>query len=862
MDLKVSAEESGQSPSLSESNPDEKEISDDDDDDRNHKHRRRDDARSQSQERDAVEQVFTKPFRRGNKPFVNGHNYREASSQSSETWKNQAFNSMGSKFDKKRTGFTQSSQGPLDLNQRFRGDVGPVRGRGRDSGHWNQRDSRFNSADIASQIVQQGSVPPGLYSGRGLPTVSNAYGPSWGTFGLVPGMPNGGLDTLHPLGLQGAYRSINPSMNMGMGLARQRCRDFEEQGFCLRGDMCPMEHGVNRIVVEDVQSLSQFNLPVSLQNANMPGTSGGPGPLPASGISTNSMFSTKSSHGKTSKRGVGGNGQGLNDVGADFYDPDQPLWGNDSQTSPALQSISHSNVKDNGPLLDLGPARDASDEQVVKSGGNAMARISSTKNRAEMRENIITKASSSNFLQNGTERQEPSNSSQVAPHHSKSLLPKMQSGNGKGVRKPSQRAQCTLFVNGVPPQQNKRDSLIAHFHKFGKVIDIYIPSDTERAFVQFSKREEAEAALMAPDAVMGNRFIKLWWANRDNVPVNGTVSSYNPQIPIPPRGMPVSSASHNDTIAPPASSDQLKPVIVNMPKAPPPSQKKLEILEVLKKEIRQKQEMLDQKRNDFRRKLEKLQKQATTMKGEIEPEQVAKRQKLVIVADSTKTATPSSGDPETISLSPGAEVVGNGNKSLEAAVPKSSKSKAVTHQEPPVLKPSVRPLVPISPSAVTNRFKLDNRPTAFKIVSVLPNDLSDVKVLKEHFSPFGDLSKVELDDVEPIDGDTDPGTAKYSARIYFNTRHSAEKAFVSGKCWNGHNLQFTWLKSTSGSKDGESPSTSKGNSDSSVGPGVEIPKTDSPKPATSGEAATSGDSESEKIKQTDIGKDHMEPDES
>ncbi|GJS61694.1 RNA polymerase II transcription factor B subunit 4 [Tanacetum coccineum] len=30
------------------------------------------------------------------------------------------------------------------------------------------------------------------------------------------------------------------------------CMDFEKQGFCLRGDMCPIEHGLNRIVVENV----------------------------------------------------------------------------------------------------------------------------------------------------------------------------------------------------------------------------------------------------------------------------------------------------------------------------------------------------------------------------------------------------------------------------------------------------------------------------------------------------------------------------------------------------------------------------------------------------------------------------------
>lgn len=125
--------------------------------------------------------------------------------------------------------------------------------------------------------------------------------------------------------------------------------------------------------------------------------------------------------------------------------------------------------------------------------------------------------------------------------------------------------------------------------------------------------------------------------------------------------------------------------------------------------------------------------------------------------------------------------------------------------------------------------------------------------MKEHFSPFGDLSKVELDDSEPSDGNNDSGTAKYSACVYFTTRHSAEKAFLSGKWWNGHNLQFSWLKSSNR----ESPvSNSKRISHASVGPVVETPKTDSQKPFTS------RDGESEKVEQKDINKEQTEPDES
>ena len=263
MELNVSSPKpGGLSASDFVSDPEEKEVSDDDDDDRNHKHRRRD-ARSQSLERDTLDQDITRPYRkRNNKPFVNGHSFRDNDSQAStpsKYYNSNSFENFSGKFDKRRPGSASLPRAPFDLNQRMRanqafpGDLGPGRGRGRDSASWSQRDSRFSS-DITSQLVQQGSLPPSMFGGRGLPNVSNPQSASWNAFGLLPGVPNGGLDTLHSIGLQGTLRPpIRSSLNLG--IPRQRCRDFEERGFCLRGDMCPMEHGVNRIVVEDVQVL-------------------------------------------------------------------------------------------------------------------------------------------------------------------------------------------------------------------------------------------------------------------------------------------------------------------------------------------------------------------------------------------------------------------------------------------------------------------------------------------------------------------------------------------------------------------------------------------------------------------------------
>lgn len=96
-----------------------------------------------------------------------------------------------------------------------------------------------------------------------------------------------------------------------------------------------------------------------------------------------------------------------------------------------------------------------------------------------------------------------------------------------------------------------------------------------------------------------------------------------------------------------------------------------------------------------------------------------------------------------------------------------------------------------------------------------------VSVLKEHFSPYGDLSKVQVDDI-------DPSTSNVTAQIHFRTRHAAEKAFLCGKTWKGHNLRFVWLDSIDSRKDDVVRQTqSPFSKDSETPKGTEIVKDDS-----------------------------------
>ena len=101
--------------------------------------------------------------------------------------------------------------------------------------------------------------------------------------------------------------------------------------------------------------------------------------------------------------------------------------------------------------------------------------------------------------------------------------------------------------------------------------------------------------------------------------------------------------------------------------------------------------------------------------------------------------------------------------------------------------------------------------------------------MKEHFSSYGDLSTVELEDMDVSESEA---SKICSACITFTTRRSAERAFVNGKCWQDHNLKFMWLTSSNSRSDSggseNSPSTHKGYSEPDIQPAETYSEPDVP----------------------------------
>ncbi|TYH99603.1 hypothetical protein ES332_A11G077600v1 [Gossypium tomentosum] len=187
--------------------------------------------------------------------------------------------------------------------------------------------------------------------------------------------------------------------------------------------MCPMEHGVNRIVVEDVQ----FNLPAAVPTAKLLPTPAGPGALPSGVPPSTTLMNSKDLHSKSCKPGMTEEALGMNDTcstsasGADLYDPDQPLWNNNGLEASAALSGLHSPTIDetesslNDDIFDHHHGRlcDSTDNILpIKSTGSegtnlsVWGRIGSSKSRINTVETIFLKTVSTFYFEDENEKWE------------------------------------------------------------------------------------------------------------------------------------------------------------------------------------------------------------------------------------------------------------------------------------------------------------------------------------------------------------------------------------------------------------------------------------------------------------------------
>ncbi|RVE74366.1 hypothetical protein OJAV_G00021410 [Oryzias javanicus] len=356
---------------------------------------------------------------------------------------------------------------------------------------------------------------------------------------------------------------------------RKRCRDYDEKGFCMRGDMCPFDHGSDPVVVEDVNLPSMLPFqpppipvvdqppppgppppplitppPINLRPPvpppgtlppSLPPVAGPPPPLPPlqpAGMDTppNSITSsvpTIVTSGIRSSIIPQPPPSLFNaDYDTDVYNPEAPSITN---TSRPLYRHRVNVQRPNLIGLTMGHVDHPQREKIPNNSMRIVMESDSRKRPATSHDSLPPKKT-------WFER-----SSFNKPNH-------------QGYHKrPPFSLNTKLLVRQIPPELNNISKLNEHFSKFGTIVNLQVAyqNDPEGALIQFAFPEEAERAMQSTEAVLNNRFIKVHWFRGDRS--DGQTQSRLQQSDPQPAALPETSVKQSikDRLGPmlPANSE-------------------------------------------------------------------------------------------------------------------------------------------------------------------------------------------------------------------------------------------------------------------------------------------------------------------
>ncbi|OXB70527.1 UNVERIFIED_CONTAM: hypothetical protein H355_009692, partial [Colinus virginianus] len=131
--------------------------------------------------------------------------------------------------------------------------------------------------------------------------------------------------------------------------------------------------------------------------------------------------------------------------------------------------------------------------------------------------------------------------------------------NSPGFQKKVQfgNENTKLELRKVPPELNNISKLNEHFSKFGNLVNLQVAyqGDPEGALIQFATHEEAKKAISSTEAVLNNRFIKVYWHREGSTPQIQTTTQKVIQPLVQQPSLPVVKQSVKERLGPvPASN--------------------------------------------------------------------------------------------------------------------------------------------------------------------------------------------------------------------------------------------------------------------------------------------------------------------
>ncbi|KAI2651028.1 RNA-binding protein 27 [Labeo rohita] len=320
---------------------------------------------------------------------------------------------------------------------------------------------------------------------------------------------------------------------------KHRCRDYDEKGFCIRGDLCPFDHGNDPLIVDDVTlpTMIPFPPPPGMPRMPMPpmtepppgmpmpmplppphgqppppGIYPMPGPplIPATGIDT-------PPHSRTSTSSP----LALPGVGPPPPPPPPPSSSSSSSASLHPQyTLSEYNYdpeayNPESPGLTVpGRAQYRHFIPRIQTQRPNLIGLTSGDGQNSRAANIVIQTEPS--VTNMPSSEVRYNSEQ---ENRKRCLP---STDGPQAKKPWMEKQN--FNNQHKPTFPKKN------HYVNTKLEVVFGGDPEAALIQYTANDEARRAISSTEAVLNNRFIRVYWHREatSNTQEQGPSQSTNP----------------------------------------------------------------------------------------------------------------------------------------------------------------------------------------------------------------------------------------------------------------------------------------------------------------------------------------------
>ncbi|KAI9307199.1 hypothetical protein BJ944DRAFT_238075 [Cunninghamella echinulata] len=522
-------------------------------------------------------------------------------------------------------------------------------------------------------------------------------------------------------------------------LSKPVCRDYNEKGYCVRGDLCPYDHGSDSIVVDEASTYNNNNrFGANSGNRMMPMV---PGTQPFFNIPPNAFGSTEAYDPES--------GALMQNTMANF-----PMNLNNGMMPPIPDNILKS------MMMIQQQQQQQQQQQGYTAPGGPMRKPHGTGHRNRGGYGNVNNDKMNNNNNNRLQQQQQNHRQQ----------------------------QTALVIDNIPQEMCDMTKINEYFKKFGTIINIKL--QLQKAIVQFNTHAEAEAAYSSPDAIFDNRFVKVYWYKEGDEqptaePKPKIQNHWKPQPPPP-------SVTHNEP-----DPNEVAAKAAELAKLREEKQKKRqEQMKAVLDAQKQREQLLQEKIDEQKKLLAKL--SDTSLTPAAKEELLATLKKIASDINISKTTT--TPTPTTATATPATTnatvSVGNSNESPDQLKEKLAKLEAeaaslgISPDGSNRLSnyPSVRGGGSFYgyrggwPRVARGGIKrsLDNRPTKILIKNIPENINKDE--LQQHFQQFGNLVSFDNNQNDFI--------------AHYSQRYEAEKAMVIGSKLLAGQLTLSWYTNT------------------------------------------------------------------